>query len=62
MKTKIEQLRKWIAESKRMVFFGGAGSSGVSVSSATETPSSRANPIRLFKSGAERSVSHLLTA
>ena len=25
MKTKIEQLRKWIAESKRMVFFGGAG-------------------------------------
>ena len=45
-----------------LVFFGGAGSSGVSVSSATETPSSRANPIRLFKSGAERSVSHLLTA
>lgn len=25
MKTKIEQLRSWIAESKRMVFFGGAG-------------------------------------
>lgn len=25
MKTKIEQLRKWITESKRMVFFGGAG-------------------------------------
>ena len=40
----------------------GAGSSGVSVSSATETPSSRANPIRLFRSGVERSVSHLLTA
>lgn len=25
MKTKIEQLRSWIAESKRLVFFGGAG-------------------------------------
>ena len=25
MKTKIEQLRSWIAESKRIVFFGGAG-------------------------------------
>lgn len=25
MKTKIEQLRSWITESKRMVFFGGAG-------------------------------------
>ena len=45
-----------------LVFFGGTGSSGVSVNSARETPSSRANPIRLFRSGAERSVSHLLTA
>ena len=54
----IQQLKQWIDGSDRIVFFGGAGSSGVSVSSATETPSSRANPIRLFKSGAERTVTH----
>ena len=35
---------------------------GVSVAELTETPSSRANPIRLLRSGVERSVSHLLTA
>ena len=58
----IQQLKQWIEDSDRIVFFGGAGSSGVSVSSATETPSSRANLIRLFRSGVERSVSHLLTA
>ena len=36
MKTKIEQLRSWIAESKRMVFFGGAG-----VSTESGTPDFR---------------------
>ena len=62
MDEKIQLLKNWIDSSDNVVFFGGAGSSGVSVSSATETPSSRANPIRLFRSGVERSVSHLLTA
>ena len=40
----------------------GAASSGVSVSSATETLNSRANARRLLMSGTDWSVSHLLTA
>ena len=42
--------------------FSSCGCSGVSVSSATDTPNSRARAMRFAMSGAAALVSHLLTA